>query len=81
MFTGNRGDGSGPSNYVMPAAVGPGRKLIDNAEGGRWSADGGAILFGGGQAPVGSGGIFRADADGGNVAPVDASPTATAGDW
>lgn len=81
LFTGNRGDGSGTSIYVMPAAGGPAQKLIDNAEGGRWSADGGAILFGGGQAPVGSGGIFRADADGGNVAPVDASPTATAGDW
>ena len=75
LFFGGPG-GPTPSLYVMPAAGGQRQLLIENAMNGRWSTDGNNMVFTGG-----GGGIFRAAANGGNLQPVDESPTADLADW
>lgn len=75
LFFGGPG-GPTPSLYVLPAAGGQRRLLIENAMYGRWSADGKSIVFTGG-----GGGIFQADANGENLKPVDESPNANLADW
>lgn len=75
LLFGGPGGGS-PALYTMPAAGGAPELLIENASYGRWSADGAGVVFNGG-----GGGIFRADADGGNLKAVDESPEAGWADW
>ena len=70
------GQGSTPSLFVLPATGGEPRLLIESAMNGRWSADGDNVVFTGS-----GGGIFQADSNGGNLKPVDESPTADLADW
>lgn len=69
------------SLYTMPAAGGPSQLLLDNAGEASWSPDGSQIVFVG----LGEGGafegIFRANADGRSIVPLDENEDAHSPDW
>jgi hypothetical protein len=65
-----------PALYTIPAGGGAPQLVITDAENGRWSPDGSAIVFTGA-----GGGLFRVDADGQGLSVVFGSKFALMPDW
>jgi len=68
--------GGRPVLAIVPAGGGEPQRVIEGGLHGRWSPDGSHIVFTGW-----GGGLFRINADGGNLGVVDGSFYATMGDW